>query len=82
MSVLSTFSAPAHGPVVAGAVALVVTLIKTAAPLLLPILLAIFIALLFWGWLFGTVGMFLAVPLATSSIIALDASPHTRPLAI
>jgi predicted PurR-regulated permease PerM len=48
----------------------------------LPILLAIFIALLFWGWLFGTVGMFLAVPLATASIIALDASPHTRPLAI
>jgi predicted PurR-regulated permease PerM len=44
--------------------------------------LAVFIALLFWGWLFGTVGMFLAVPLTTALIIGLDASPHTRPLAI
>jgi AI-2 transport protein TqsA len=44
--------------------------------------LAVFIALLFWGWLFGTVGMFLAVPLTTTLVIALDASPHTRPLAI
>ncbi|MEZ5572772.1 MAG: AI-2E family transporter [Halioglobus sp.] len=44
--------------------------------------LAVFIALLFWGWLFGSVGMFLAVPLTTALIIALDASPHTRPLAI
>jgi predicted PurR-regulated permease PerM len=44
--------------------------------------LAVFVALLFWGWLFGTVGMFLAVPLTTALIIALDASPHTRPIAI
>jgi predicted PurR-regulated permease PerM len=44
--------------------------------------LAVFVALLFWGWMFGTVGMFLAVPLTTALIIALDASPHTRPLAI
>lgn len=44
--------------------------------------LAVFIALLVWGWLFGTVGMFLAVPLTTALIITLDASPHTRPLAI
>jgi predicted PurR-regulated permease PerM len=44
--------------------------------------LAVFIALLVWGWLFGAVGMFLAVPLTTALIIALDASPHTRPLAI
>jgi predicted PurR-regulated permease PerM len=44
--------------------------------------LAVFIALLFWGWLFGTVGMFLAVPLTAALIIALDASPHTRPIAI
>jgi AI-2 transport protein TqsA len=28
--------------------------------------LAVFIALLFWGWLFGTVGMFLAVPLTAA----------------
>jgi predicted PurR-regulated permease PerM len=44
--------------------------------------LAVFIALIFWGWLFGLVGMFLAVPLTTALITALDASPHTRPLAI
>ena len=44
--------------------------------------LTVLIALLFWGWLFGVVGMFLAVPLTTALVIALDASPHTRPLAI
>jgi predicted PurR-regulated permease PerM len=44
--------------------------------------LVVFVALLFWGWLFGVVGMFLAVPLTMAVIIALDASPHTRPLAI
>jgi predicted PurR-regulated permease PerM len=44
--------------------------------------LAVFIALLFWGWMFGTVGMFLAVPLTAALIIGLDASPHTRPIAI
>jgi predicted PurR-regulated permease PerM len=44
--------------------------------------LAVFIGLLFWGWMFGTVGMFLAVPLTVALIIALDASPQTRPLAI
>jgi predicted PurR-regulated permease PerM len=44
--------------------------------------LAVFIGLLFWGWMFGTVGMFLAVPLTAALIIALDASPRTRPLAI
>jgi predicted PurR-regulated permease PerM len=44
--------------------------------------LAVFISLLFWGWLFGLVGMFLAVPLTAALIAALDASPHTRALAI
>jgi predicted PurR-regulated permease PerM len=44
--------------------------------------LAIFVALLFWGWLLGIVGMFLAVPLTSALITALDASPRTRPLAI
>jgi predicted PurR-regulated permease PerM len=44
--------------------------------------LAVFLALLFWGWLFGSVGMFLAVPLTVTLVIALDASPTTRPLAI
>jgi predicted PurR-regulated permease PerM len=44
--------------------------------------LVVFVSLLFWGWLFGTVGMFLAVPLTAATVIALEASPHTRPLAI
>ncbi|WP_367268206.1 AI-2E family transporter [uncultured Thiohalocapsa sp.] len=44
--------------------------------------LAVFISLLFWGWIFGLVGMFLAVPLTAALIAALDASPQTRPLAI
>jgi predicted PurR-regulated permease PerM len=44
--------------------------------------LVVFMSLLFWGWLFGTVGMFLAVPLTAATVIALDASPHTRPLAV
>jgi len=44
--------------------------------------LAVFLSLLFWGWVLGTVGVFLAVPLTIALIIALDASPHTRPIAI
>ncbi|MCU0538878.1 MAG: AI-2E family transporter [Desulfobacterales bacterium] len=44
--------------------------------------LAVFLSLLFWGWVLGTVGVFLAVPLTMALLIALDSSPHTRPLAI
>jgi predicted PurR-regulated permease PerM len=44
--------------------------------------LAVFVSLLFWGWIFGLVGMFLAVPLTAALIATLDASAHTRPLAI
>lgn len=44
--------------------------------------LAVFLSLLFWGWVLGTVGVFLSVPLTISLIIALDASPQTRPFAI
>lgn len=44
--------------------------------------LAVFIALLFWGWVLGTVGVFLATPLTIALIIALEASPQTRPFAI
>ncbi len=44
--------------------------------------LAVFLSLLFWGWVLGTVGVFLAVPLTMAAMIALDASPQTRPLAI
>lgn len=44
--------------------------------------LAVLLSLLFWGWVLGTVGVFLAVPLTMSLIIALDSSPQTRPVAI
>ncbi len=44
--------------------------------------LAVFLSLLFWGWVFGTVGVVLSVPLTLAAIIALDANPQTRPLAI
>jgi AI-2 transport protein TqsA len=44
--------------------------------------LAIMLSLLFWGWLLGGVGVFLSVPLTIALMIALDASPQTRPIAI
>jgi AI-2 transport protein TqsA len=44
--------------------------------------LAVLLSLLFWGWVLGTVGVFLAVPLTMSLIIAFDSSPQTRPIAI
>ncbi len=44
--------------------------------------LAVFLSLLFWGWVLGTVGVFLSVPLTMALIIALEASPQTRPIAI
>ena len=44
--------------------------------------LAVFLSLLLWGWVLGTVGVFLAVPLTIALMIALDASPKTRPMAI
>jgi predicted PurR-regulated permease PerM len=44
--------------------------------------LAVFLSLLLWGWVLGTVGVFLAVPISMVLIIALDASPQTRPFAV
>lgn len=44
--------------------------------------LAVFLSLLFWGWVLGTVGVFLAVPLTMALIVALESSPQTRPIAI
>ncbi len=44
--------------------------------------LAVFLSLLFWGWVLGTVGVFLSVPLTMALMIALEASPQTRPIAI
>jgi predicted PurR-regulated permease PerM len=44
--------------------------------------LVVFLSLLFWGWVLGTVGVFLSVPLTIALIIALEASPQTWPIAI
>ena len=44
--------------------------------------LAVFLSLLLWSWVLGLVGAFLAVPLTMVLMIALDASPQTRPIAV
>ncbi|AKO45025.1 AI-2E family transporter [[Haemophilus] ducreyi] len=44
--------------------------------------LVVFLSLLFWGWLLGTVGMLLSVPLTMSLKIALESSPSTRRYAV
>lgn len=40
--------------------------------------LVVFISLVFWGWVLGTVGMFLSVPLTMTIKIALDSHNDTR----
>jgi AI-2 transport protein TqsA len=40
--------------------------------------LIVFLSLLFWGWVLGTVGLFLSVPLTMTAIIALNSKPETR----
>ncbi len=44
--------------------------------------LVVFISLVFWGWVFGPIGMLLSVPLTMTAKIALEASDDTRWLAV
>jgi AI-2 transport protein TqsA len=40
--------------------------------------LVVFVSLVFWGWIFGIVGMLLSVPLTMTLKIGFDSSPQTR----
>ncbi len=44
--------------------------------------LIVFVSLVFWGWVFGPVGMFLSVPLTISAQIALASRDDTRWIAV
>jgi predicted PurR-regulated permease PerM len=44
--------------------------------------LVVFLSLVFWGWVLGTTGMFLSVPLTMVVKLALEARPETRWIAI
>jgi AI-2 transport protein TqsA len=42
----------------------------------------VLLSLLFWGWVLGPIGLFLSVPLTMALMAALQANPHTRPIAV
>lgn len=42
----------------------------------------IFFSLIFWGWVLGAVGMFLAVPLSMTIKLALESHPSTKSIAM
>ncbi len=44
--------------------------------------LVVFLSLVFWGWLWGAVGMLLSVPLTMTLKIALESRPDTRWIAV
>lgn len=42
----------------------------------------VFLSLVFWGWMFGTVGMLLSVPLSMAVKAFVEEHPHTRWIAV
>jgi predicted PurR-regulated permease PerM len=44
--------------------------------------LVIFLSLVFWGWLWGPVGMFLSVPLTMILKIGMENSRDLKPIAV
>ncbi|MDD3463164.1 MAG: AI-2E family transporter [Sulfurospirillaceae bacterium] len=44
--------------------------------------LVVLLSLIFWGWVLGPIGMFLAVPITMSIAMALHTLPHTKWIAI
>ena len=43
--------------------------------------IVILLSLIFWGWLWGVVGMFLAVPITSALKIIFDSIPALKPVA-